>query len=126
MAYFNGYCYEVYEDAAVYEDTAVYCPQCHKKFDHPGGNRKHIQNMLRQHMQVGLMGVAPLFLIDFNDFLCPRFTDLVTFLALSVERRGCSVMQPTWCSTLSLGLAAAAEERIRPERKSTTLPGASR
>ena len=34
------------------QSTAVYCPECNKMFDHPSGNRKHIENMLRQHMQV--------------------------------------------------------------------------
>ena len=32
--------------------TAIYCPQCDKMFDHPSGNRNHIQNMLKMHMQV--------------------------------------------------------------------------
>ena len=32
--------------------TSVCCPECGKMFDHSGGNKKHIGNMLKQHMQV--------------------------------------------------------------------------
>eukprot|EP00090_Calanus_glacialis_P006706 TRINITY_DN1523_c0_g1_i2.p1 TRINITY_DN1523_c0_g1~~TRINITY_DN1523_c0_g1_i2.p1 ORF type:complete len:147 (+),score=25.86 TRINITY_DN1523_c0_g1_i2:89-529(+) len=32
--------------------SAIYCPVCSKRFDHPSGNQKHIRNMLDQHMQV--------------------------------------------------------------------------
>ena len=35
----------------VVQGTAIYCPECDKKFDHPSGNKKYIQNMLKQHMQ---------------------------------------------------------------------------
>eukprot|EP00092_Neocalanus_flemingeri_P002738 GFUD01002931.1.p1 GENE.GFUD01002931.1~~GFUD01002931.1.p1 ORF type:complete len:158 (+),score=31.98 GFUD01002931.1:124-597(+) len=34
------------------ESTAIHCPQCGKMFDHPSGNKKHIKNMLTQHLQV--------------------------------------------------------------------------
>ena len=32
--------------------SAMNCRVCYKKFDHPSGNKKHIRNMLTQHMQV--------------------------------------------------------------------------
>ena len=43
---------EYWGELRMQQSTAIYCPQCDKMFDHPSGNRNHIQNMLKMHMQV--------------------------------------------------------------------------
>ena len=49
MAHHNS---EYWKDMKYHPSTAIYCPNCNKMFDHPNGNKKHIDNMLKQHMQV--------------------------------------------------------------------------